>query len=388
MVIGGGIAGAAAAIALRKAGIEATVFEARPEVGDYASTALRLPTNGLHALRALDAYLPVAEASVPVPWTGLRSGSGRRLGTVLLESPDGEQPRVITRAGLARVLREQASERGATIELGRHVVDVEAVGTGVRVHFACGSSAEGDVVIGADGVNSVVRAHIDPNAPEARYCGTHIVYGYTGGHLSIPPAPDSFEIFWGAKATFAYTTAATDIYWWASIAAPAPLSRSSSVDIEYWRTKLCALFRRDRTPATAIIGAADVILPTNVRELRNLPRWHNDNAAVIGDAAHPVIPATEQGAALAIEDAVMIGRCLRDEDDPHRAFKMFEDARRQRVEDAAGSRRTRTAHRRGMPRWIERRRRDRTIAEAARRGDMSPPTWLHNYHIDWDNRLI
>src|SRR5207248_6416733 len=258
---------------------------------------------------------------------------------------------------------------------------------GVRATFDDGTTAEGDVLIGADGVRSTVRRIIDPSAPEPVYCGTHIVYGYTSPTTATPPSPEAFKIFWGKKATFGYTSATGDIYWYGSVAAPEPLS-SDPLDMEQWRRRLLRLFRRDRTPATAIISTAKVIVATSTRELRNLPTWHNQAMTVIGDAAHAVVPATEQGAALAIEDAVVLAQCLRDTDDSGNALAAFERARRDRIDRAATSRRGRTGHRRGMPRWLEQRIRERKVTAALQAGAMPPPAWLHDFHITWDPRML
>lgn len=387
MVIGGGIAGPAAALALRQAGIAATVYEARA-AGEQTGVALRLPRNGLNALEAIGAYQPVARASVPLPRTELGSGSGRHLGTVLLaDEARGPQPRVLSRAKLAEVLREEAVRRGADIEDGKRLVNAQQTDAGVRATFHDGTTAEADALIGADGINSTVRQIMTPDAPEPQYCGTHIIYGYTPPILDAQPSPDAFKIFWGRKATFGYTSATGDFYWYGSIPAPEPHT-SEPADPEYWRRRLLRLFRRDRTPATTIIRAAEVIVPTSTRELRELPSWHNDAMILIGDAAHAAVPATEQGAALAIEDAVVLAQCLRDSDDPPAAFAAFEAARRARVARAAASRRGRTGHRRGVPRWFEQRTRERQVMQALENGAMKPPAWLHDFRIEWQQRIV
>ena len=388
MVIGGGVAGPAAALALQRAGLAATVYEARPDGGDNAGAALRLPRNGLTALDTIGAYQSVAAASVPLPRTDLGTGSGHHLGSVMLDTAaNGYQPRVLSRAKLAQVLRDEAARCGADIEIGKQLVRAEQTPAGVLATFHDGTTAEADVLIGADGINSTVRRIVEPAAAEPKYCGTHIIYGYTPPIADAQPSPDAFKIFWGKKATFGYTSATGEFYWYGSIPAPEPHT-TESADPEHWRRRLLRLFRRDRTPATAIIRAAKVIVPTSTRELTGLPSWHNDTMVLIGDAAHAAVPATEQGAALAIEDAVVLAQCLRDTDDTPRALTAFEAARRERVTQAAASRRGRTAHRRGVPRWTEQRTRERQVAQALASGAMTPPAWLHDFRIDWEQRLV
>lgn len=387
MVIGGGVAGPAAALALRRAGLAATVYEARPDGGDNAGAALRLPRNGLAALDTIGAYESVAKASVPLPRTDLGTGSGRHLGSVMLDTgSDGYQPRVLSRAKLAQVLRDEAARCGADVKIGKRLVHAEQTSAGVLATFHDGTTVEADVLIGADGINSTVRQAVAP-AAEPSYCGTHIIYGYTPPISDAQPSPDAFKIFWGKKATFGYTNATGDFYWYGSIPAPEPHT-TEPADPEHWRRHLLRLFRRDRTPASAIIHAATVIVPTSTRELTDLPSWHNDTMVLIGDAAHAAVPATEQGAALAIEDAVVIAQCLRDTDNTPQALTAFETARRERVARAATSRRGRTGHRRGVPRWIEQRKRERQVALALQTGAMGPPSWLHDFRIDWGQRMV
>ncbi len=385
IIVGGGIAGSAAAIALRKAGITAEVYEGRHDGGDYSGAALRLPRNGLNALRAIDAHDIVADISYPVANTELSSGTGRHLGTVSFTGNEyNDVPRTMPRARLARVLRSAAADRGAAVTMNKRLIAATSRSGNVIATFDDGSTAEGTVLIGADGLNSTTRRLTFPAAPKPRYAGTHLVYGYAPASTSAPPSPDAFHIYWGRKATFGYTTAGGDIYWYANIASPEPLPTDEPRDTETWRKRLVKLFRRDRTPAADIIRAATVILPSNTRTLDTLPTWRTDQIILIGDAAHAVPPATEQGAALALEDAVVLAQQLRSDEEAAAALEAFEATRRERVIRAGESRRSRTTHRRGTPRWVEQRGRDRRIAEAARSGAMDPPAWLHEHKIVWD----
>ncbi|WP_410647968.1 FAD-dependent monooxygenase [Amycolatopsis sp. cmx-4-54] len=385
IIVGGGIAGSAAAIALRKAGVTAEVYEARHDGGDYSGAALRLPRNGLSALRALDAHDLVTDISYPVANTELSSGTGRHLGTVSFTgNGHNDVPRTMPRARLARVLRSTAADRGAAVTMNKRLIAATSRSGSVIATFDDGSTTEGTVLISADGLNSTTRRLTFPSAPEPRYAGTHLIYGYAPATTTVPPSPNAFHIYWGKKATFGYTSAAGDIYWYANIASPAPLAADVPRDIETWRERLIGLFRRDRTPATDVIRAADVILPSNARTLDTLQTWHTDHTILIGDAAHAVPPATEQGAALALEDAVVLAQALRDNDQTAAALEAFEATRRERVTRAGASRRSRTRHRRGTPRWLEQRNRDRRIAQAAQSGAMNPPAWLHDHQITWN----
>ena len=176
LIAGGGIAGPVTAMALQRAGIEAVVYEAHvPGTGD-AGSYLTVATNGLDALRAIDADRPVLAAGFPTPTNVLLSGSGRRLGVVSNGGrlADGTVSHTIRRARLYRALHDEAAARGIRTEYGRRLVGAEvAADGGVTAAFEDGTRATGDLLVGADGVHSTTRrlpARPRPAACRAR-CG-------------------------------------------------------------------------------------------------------------------------------------------------------------------------------------------------------------------------
>src|SRR6266851_2975856 len=138
LVIGGGIAGPAAAMALQKAGIESVVYEAHPAAADGIGTFLTLAANGLDALRTLGAAEPAIATGFPTPGIVLWSGTGKRLGTanVSVTLEDGTTGHTLKRADLYRAMNEEAAARGIRIEYGRRLVAAENIDGGVRAKFA------------------------------------------------------------------------------------------------------------------------------------------------------------------------------------------------------------------------------------------------------------
>ena len=158
LIIGGGVAGAATAMALHKAGIEPVVFEARASATGQGAF-LTLGSNGIEALDLLEAGDLVLVVGFPTPAMTLRSGTGKRLGEVRASTarPDGPTSRTLKRSDFAGALLDEVERRGIRVERGRRFAGAEERADGVHARFTDGVDAAGDVLIGADGVHPAVR---------------------------------------------------------------------------------------------------------------------------------------------------------------------------------------------------------------------------------------
>jgi FAD-dependent urate hydroxylase len=336
LVAGGGIAGAATALALQKAGIEPVVLEAHPGSADGVGAFLTLGSNGLAALRQLDADGPALAAGFATPAMTLRSGTGKRLGEVPASTarPGGATSRTLMRGTLAGLLLAEAERRGIRVERGRRLVGAEHDGERVLARFADGGEAAGDLLIGADGVHSTARRLIDPDAPRPRYGGLLNTGGRARGVRG--GTPGHYELIFGRRAFFGHVTAPDgEVWWFANLPWPDEPSADElhAHHREDLRERLLHLFAEDAGPATELIAAGGYPMPLSpIHSVPQLPRWHRGRMLVLGDAAHAPSPSSGQGASLAIEDAVVLGTCLRDIADPAAAFARFEQIRRPRVE--------------------------------------------------------
>jgi len=147
LVIGAGIAGPVTAAALRKAGIEAAVFEAADRTADGVGAFLTLAVNGLAALETLD-LKPMLDGGFDTPRMVVFSGTGRRLADLSSgpRLPDGTVSQTIRRCDLYVSLRDEVVRRGVPVHYGRRLVDAEVTSGGTVVaRFADGSEAEGDL---------------------------------------------------------------------------------------------------------------------------------------------------------------------------------------------------------------------------------------------------
>jgi len=337
LIIGGGIAGPAAAMALQKAGIDPVIYEARPADADGIGAFLTLASNGIDALRTLGADRPALAAGFPTPAITLRSGTGKRLGQTRTGGSlaDGTTSYTIKRADLYQVLHQQASSRGVRVEHGKRLIAAEQAGDGVRAVFADGTEAAGDVLIGCDGVHSAVRPIIDPVAPAPAYAGLLNTGGYARG-VQVGTEPGSYEMIFGKRAFFGYATApGGQVWWFANLPRRAEPARSQAQALggDQWRPRLLELFADDAGPATALIEATPQIMAMSpIHTIAHLPAWHHGRMIVIGDAAHAPSPTSGQGASLSIEDALVLAKSLRDQPGHQAAFAAFEAARRPRVE--------------------------------------------------------
>jgi FAD-dependent urate hydroxylase len=334
LIIGGGIAGPATAMALQKAGTDPVIYEARAGLSDGAGSFLTLAPNGADALRAIDADGPALAAGFPTPAIVLRSGTGKYLGSGPM-GLTGRPSQTLKRADLYQALHEEAARRGVPIEHGKRLVGAKHTGDAVRAVFADGSEATGDLLIGCDGVHSALRRIVDPAAPSPSYAGLINTGGYASG-VPVDTAPGSYEMIFGRHAFFGYAVApGREVWWFANVPRSAEPARGEldAIPASQWRSRLLELYAADAGPAVKLIEASpELVAVSPVHTMPHLPAWHAGRMIVIGDAAHAPSATSGQGASLSIEDAVVLAQCLRDFPGHEQAFTRFETLRRPRVE--------------------------------------------------------
>lgn len=334
LVIGGGIAGTATALGLHKAGHDVTVFEAHSDTAEDIGAFLTLASNGMRALAQLDATEAVT--AIGFPLTSLRLLDSR--GTEVTHAPLGEAAdpalryRCLRRGELNAALQGEAARRGIPLRHDARLASVTDGPDGVTVRFADGTSATGDLLIGADGLNSTVRGLITPGVRPG-YAGQRVFYGYTAAAPGIDPT-GAITMVRGSGAAFGYAVSPEgEAYWFARVGgdplpAGAPAGPSAAL-----REQLLPLLRADSTPAAGLVDAAgDAIMVTDATELPLGATWRCGRVLLVGDAAHAASPATGQGASMALEDAVVLAKALRDLPDPESAFAAYERHRRPRAE--------------------------------------------------------
>jgi 2-polyprenyl-6-methoxyphenol hydroxylase-like FAD-dependent oxidoreductase len=308
-IIGAGIGGLAAATALQGTGARVEVYERAGELARVGA-GLQLAPNATRALRGLGLLARVeAISSRPQSW---RSYSGDD-GALVLEFPLGDAVESgygapylhVHRSDLHAVLFDAVS---ADVCLGRCAVGLEDNGDSVTVRFADGSAVTADAVIGADGVHSMIRESLFGAMP-ASFSGLVAYRGIVPGDRA-PDVPLITAKWWGADRHL--------VHYWISrgrelnLVAPVPEPAWTE---ESWMAEgnvgdLVDALADFPEPVRRVAGAASTLLRSALYDRDPLPIWGEGRVTLLGDACHPMLPFMAQGAGMAIEDAVVLGRCL------------------------------------------------------------------------------
>ncbi|WP_191256370.1 FAD-dependent oxidoreductase [Amycolatopsis oliviviridis] len=337
LIAGGGIAGTITAIALHETGHEPVIHEAYDRTAEGVGAFLTLAVNGLDALAPLGLKCLVKDLGFATPRIKMHLGNGRELADFALggQLEDGTVSQTVLRSDLYVALRDEAVRRGIEVRYGKRLADARDTGGGVRATFEDGSASEGDLLVGADGLRSRVREIIDPRAPSPRYVPLLNTGGLAEG-LRLDDEPGVMHMTFGKRLFFAHVVHPDGGVWWfANVPRKQDPSQAelAAMTGDAWREDLIRQLAVDRTPAVEIVRATrEVYRPWATYDFPNVPTWRTDRMVVIGDAAHATSPAAGQGAAMAIEDAVTLARCLRDVPSIPEALAAYERLRRERVE--------------------------------------------------------
>ncbi|QPF88193.1 FAD-dependent monooxygenase [Bradyrhizobium genosp. L] len=340
LIIGGGIAGPVTAIFLRRAGIEVELYEAWPYSTGIGG-GLQIAPNGMRVLAEVGLADELIRRGSIAESFDFYSQAGKKLGSLNRDMAKRfGQPAVnMCRATLNEALVDAAWSASVSVFFEKRLVKIEDRGDQpITAYFADGTTAEGDFVIGADGVHSAVRRHVVPDGPVPFDTGL-LGFGSFVPRAVIESLPigRKVETTFGQSGFFGYGLCSPDpndgVMWWSTQPAhgmTAAAFRLQSQDAI--KRHLRDFHAGWHDPIPAIIDAAENIMVTDTLDVATLPTWSRKRTLLIGDAAHATSPHAGQGASLALEDAMRLGMLLRDGQELGQTFQAFEHERRPRAE--------------------------------------------------------
>ena len=333
-IVGGGVGGLTAAIALQRQGHAVNVYEQSAKYMRVGADINLTP----NAVLALDG-LGVGEAARR---TGARPSfrisrdwdTGKETSRLPMSSAAEERygaPQLtIHRADLLTVLAEAFPMENVKFSKRLRTLDQDA--SGVTLQFEDGSNAKHDVVIGADGIHSRVRSSLY-GEESPRFTGVVSFRAVVPTEkVKNVPEIDAFTKWWGPNPQSQIVTfplnLGRDTFVFATTGQPSwhEESWTSEGDVH----ELRAFYKDFHPDARALLDACESVLKSALYERDPLPQWSKGRVTLMGDASHPMLPFMAQGAGMAIEDGVVLGRCLVG-DDPEAELRRFEQARQDRT---------------------------------------------------------
>jgi salicylate hydroxylase len=309
-VVGAGIGGLTTAAALHRAGLRCTVYEQAPQLAEVGA-GLQLGPNAVRHLHRLGLAGHLAQVAVrPAAIEMLRWDDGRTIMQTPLDGCPalfGAPYYTVHRAHLHQGLLDLLEP--GTVRLGLRCTGIAERPGEVELRFADGSATTADLVVGADGIHSVVRGWLAPDEP--RFSGQTIYRGLLPA-AAVPWATRPRVRLWLGRDQHcvAYPVAGGQLV---SFAATIPAARWHP---ESWvatgdPAELRGAYRGWHPDVRELIRAAPAVSRWALHDRATIPTWSTARVTLLGDAAHPMLPFLAQGANQAVEDAVALAACLR-----------------------------------------------------------------------------
>jgi 2-polyprenyl-6-methoxyphenol hydroxylase-like FAD-dependent oxidoreductase len=322
-IVGGGIGGLTVALALKKFGFEAEVYEQAPALLDVGA-AIALWPNATRVLEQLDLGETIFAHGGEMEEIRWLDRHGLLINRVHISNAVA-----LHRADLQSTLLHALPAEW--IKLGHSLTTYDTRGEKVVASFSNGEEIEADFLIGADGIHSHVRSVL-LGKDEPTYRGYTVWRGIASEVPSAIPSNTAIEIHGRGQRFGIGPVGAGRIGWWAAAnaAEPAGLHERHVEDAQH---ELLRLFKDWCPPTVELIEATlpQLILATSAFDREPTPAWGNKRVTVLGDAIHPTTPNLGQGGCLAIEDAFVLARCFHEYGPTEAALRKYEGCRYSRT---------------------------------------------------------
>jgi 2-polyprenyl-6-methoxyphenol hydroxylase-like FAD-dependent oxidoreductase len=333
-IIGGGIGGLTAANALIRAGIEVAVYEAAAELKEIGA-GVALHANAMKVLRAIGAEDEVRKVAGRSEWAVTRNG---KTGRVISKTSRKQQAALfgiegatVHRADLLDVLADTLPP--GIVSLGKRCTQVRWSGDDVAVaRFADGSEAEADIIVGADGIHSVVRTSLfGPDAP--RFTGKICYRSVIPARAVRGALPSTDNGQWlGPHGTIVLYPLRGEELINVVCHYDDESYRHESWVTECSRDEVLERYADWHESLLRLFAAGDTWYKWALYDRDPIPQWTRGRVTLLGDAAHPMLPYLGQGACQALEDGVVLATALAAEaSDPATGLARYERTRRPRA---------------------------------------------------------
>ncbi len=330
-VVGGGIGGLTLGLMLQRRGFHVRIFE-RASALQPVGAGIVLAINAMRVFRELGLQEKLLEKGRQVFHSELKSADGTTLGAQNLEpfsKKYGGLSIALHRSDLHACLANALAPE--TLVLGEEFLSIDDSANGAEAVFKSGRRERADCIVGADGLNSVVRKHLFPSEGSLRFAGYTAWRGICNlADCATQTRVDSVSEAWGRGARFGLVPIGPErVYWFATRNAP----QNQILSADENRAVLAKTFGHWHAPIGTVLDATDPakILHHDILDRPPVDTWAKGNVVLLGDAAHPTTPNMGQGAAMAIESAAVLAAALEREDTFDAAFKTYQRVRQPRT---------------------------------------------------------
>ncbi|MER6720902.1 FAD-dependent monooxygenase [Streptomyces halstedii] len=328
LVHGGGIGGLTAAVALARHGHTVEVAELRDEL-DALGVGIIQPSNALHVMREIGLLDACVTAGFAWDVLTICDPVGATLATIPQPRMDGAPAcNGIPRPALAEVLGDATAAAGVRIRFGTTISELSDDGSGVEVTLSDGSSARWDLVVGFDGIGSPLRTRLHGDRFSPEYTG------FANWRVTVPRLPEVRGVVMstGNQSAKALLTPITDeLMYLGAVFAEEPGFRPDPERAHEQLAERLAAFGGPVAEALSHVKDPDTVVHSRISQVTVEEPWHVGRVVLAGDAAHASTPHLAQGAAMAVEDALVLARSLDAEEDVAAALAAWEARRRPRA---------------------------------------------------------